>query len=380
MAGIALLAACAPPSQPVPLAPANDGPCRRTVGRDGGAPAVEVAWRQPEGRRRSLDAWCTAVGPAVVHAVPDRDFGPVPDSLPVVSWNVHVGGGDVDALLADLRAGRFTGGVPVTHFVLLVQETHREDPARVPVSYDRRAGVPARIETAPPRGPRRDVAALSRDRGLAMAYAPSMRNGPSGGAAEEDRGNAVLSTLPIAAVTAVELPLEAQRRVAVSAVLAVPGAPGGTATARVTSVHLDIATRMLPGGVESRLGTLNLVRAVGGAGRTRQGVSLLRAMAAMPEPIHLAAGDFNTVWGTREGVVARFCAAFPASRAATHGPTHRAGSHLDHVFVRSPYGSAPVLHLASYYGSDHVPQLTWIRLRPPSAGVPETRPCTLSAS
>lgn len=375
-----VLAAACVQVRPPPAMPANDGPCRRTVGRDGGAAEVHVAWRQPEGRREVLDAWCTSVGPAVVHARPDSAFGPLPDSLPVISWNVHAGGGDLGALLADLRAGRLTAGEPVTHFVLLVQEMHRADAALVPRTYDRRVRNPGRIEEHARGGVRRDVAALSRAYGLAMAYAPSMRNGPPGsGATEEDRGNAVLSTLPIAAVTAVELPLERQRRVAVSVVLD-PRWQGDTvAPLRVTSIHLDNWTRMLPGAVESRLGSANVFRVLFGHSHARQGVSLLRALERAPEPIHLAAGDFNSPFGARAEVVSRFCEAFPDSRAATPGPTQRRGMHLDHVFVRSPYGAAPLVQLAEY-GSDHAPMLTWLRLRPPPYPLPHRRPCRTPAS
>ena len=55
-----------------------------------------------------------------------------------------------------------------------------------------------------------------------------MRNGEPG-VTSEDRGNAILSTLPLSDLTAIELPLERQRRVA----LARDGdrdAPGGAAT------------------------------------------------------------------------------------------------------------------------------------------------------
>lgn len=378
-AALWLAAACGPARPPLPIAPANEGPCRRTVARDGGAAELAVAWRQPAGKRGPLDAWCTSVGPAVVHARPDRGFGPLPDSLHVVSFNIHVGGGDVDALLADLRAGRLTGGAPVTHFVLLVQETHRADAALVPVAFDGDAGVPKRIEEAPPSGPRIDVAELSRRHGLAMAYAPSMRNGrPGSGTAEEDRGNAVLSTLPLASVTAIEVPLEGQRRVAVSAVLA-PGDAGATPAIRVTSVHLDNWTQSLPGGVLHPAAAANLGRGWFGFGRERQGVSLLRSLADATEPIHLAAGDFNTLSGRGEAVVSRFCAAFPASRRPTPGRTHPLG-HLDYVFLRSPHGAAPVVRLASRYGSDHYPLLTWIRLRPPTTPVRASEPCETPAS
>ncbi len=54
--------------------------------------------------------------------------------------------------------------------------------------------------------------------GLSLFYVPSMRNG--GANSREDRGNAILSNLPLTDLAAYELPFERQRRVALAATIA----------------------------------------------------------------------------------------------------------------------------------------------------------------
>ena len=95
----------------------------------------EVDWRGPgEGEQRSLlNAWCAAVGPALFGGWADPPVGRV-DSIAVVAWNVHVGGGDLRRLVDDLRAGRLTDGRPVDHYVLLLQEAFRKDDVDVVVA------------------------------------------------------------------------------------------------------------------------------------------------------------------------------------------------------------------------------------------------------
>src|SRR5262245_38393304 len=73
-----------------------------------------------DGERPWIDRWCSAVGPPA-RIDPLRDGEVFTDSFAVVSWNVHVGGGDVDRFVTDLRAGRLTKGRPISQFVLLLQ-------------------------------------------------------------------------------------------------------------------------------------------------------------------------------------------------------------------------------------------------------------------
>ena len=80
------------------------------------------------------------------------------------------------------------------------------------------------------------VAAVAARLALHAAYVPAMRNGrlfaPD---AQQDRGNAILSTHPLSSVRAIELPFFRQRRVVVAATVAVPP----FAPLDVMAVHLD---------------------------------------------------------------------------------------------------------------------------------------------
>jgi endonuclease/exonuclease/phosphatase family metal-dependent hydrolase len=81
-----------------------------------------------------------------------------------------------------------------------------------------------------------DVAAVAARHALHGAYVPSMRNGGVFAAnAQQDRGNAILSTHPLRDVRAIELPFGRQRRVVVVATVTVPNLP----PLRVATVHLD---------------------------------------------------------------------------------------------------------------------------------------------
>src|SRR5204863_4326760 len=95
----------------------DHNPARRTARTPAGSAAV-VRWIEADaaGDRGRLDDWCRTVGPAVVaesnilHAPPPRL-----EDVAVVSWNVEVGGGDLEALLDYVGIDR---GRPI---VILVQ-------------------------------------------------------------------------------------------------------------------------------------------------------------------------------------------------------------------------------------------------------------------
>ena len=112
--------------------------------------------------------------------VPSTDQTPAAtiDSLYVITWNVHVGGGDLRRLVADLRAGELTGGRPVDSYVLLLQEVHRAGP-EVPANPTPDAGASG-IASVPPSGERHDVVEAAHSLGLNVLYVPSMRNGDGG--------------------------------------------------------------------------------------------------------------------------------------------------------------------------------------------------------
>src|SRR5690606_31187168 len=135
VAAIISMGACAPGFHPA-IEP-EGGPCR----------TGSVSFYVPEGEshRAILNRWCEAVGPAVylpqrsaasdvarITSEPDDSAQaalPVADSVLVVAWNNHVGGGALEQFVDDVRAGRLTNGDSVHHFVLLLQEVYRSSDA-----------------------------------------------------------------------------------------------------------------------------------------------------------------------------------------------------------------------------------------------------------
>lgn len=313
----------------------------------------EIAWvlRSEPSERSALDAWCWAVGPAVwVDYRPIMPGTPTPDSVAVVSWNAEVGHGSLTKLIAELRSGALTGS-PVAHFVLLLQEVHRTG-GSVPAAPPAWAAMPRRVGHA--EDPERlDVLDVARREGLALFYAPSMRNGRAGGGLPEDRGNAILSTLPIRDPVVVELPYERQRRVAVFATVEVLDPARQPVQLRVASVHLDNRARF--GRIHRTLGEAR--------------VSQARAIAEQipNDAPTIVGGDLNTwVPGVDEAVVQTLRAALPLPAAPPQEGTLELPSFLprlrvDHLFFRLPAGwDAGYRVAASTYGSDHYPLLGWI--------------------
>jgi endonuclease/exonuclease/phosphatase family metal-dependent hydrolase len=282
-------------------------------------------------------------------------FKPVPrapseqpiDRLVVLSWNVHVGSGNVAGVVDRLRRGEFTAGEPVEQFVLLLQEAYRRDTA-VPPQIPRGFPAPSRIAARTGRGP--DIGHVADELGLAVFYVPSMRNGIASVDAE-DRGNAVLSTLPLHDPEVVELPLEHQRRA--TAVATVDGRTGaGTPwRLRLADVHLDTA--------------LALTRHGPFAARRRQAVALADALGSADGTPTIVGGDFNTWWGSTEPALTFLRQAFPQTPAMPVLPTWSGplGTHaqLDYLFLRGPFTSVTVARLPGRFGSDHYPLLATVR-------------------
>jgi endonuclease/exonuclease/phosphatase family metal-dependent hydrolase len=303
-----------------------------------------VEWITPAGAavRAQLARWCDTVGPVLLEpTVPSVTRTPL-DRLTVVTWNVHVGGGDVDALIAQLQRGDLTDGEPVTDFVLLLQETYRAGPD-VPTNFPRGFPVPGPIAPAPPGAAREDVRSVAHEHGLAVLYAPSMRNG-AGSQVPEDRGNAILSTLAIDDPLVVELPLERQRRVAASVTISGHTSAGAPWRLRIANVHLDTA-------VFTRGGPFRA--------RRRQAEALIDALRAPTEIPTLVAGDFNTWMGEEEPAITLMRAAFPArpphdDRQPTWTGALGLRARLDYVFARG-VRLIDVRRLPQRFGSDHFP-------------------------
>ena len=314
----------------------------------------EHAWYLPEakGGQDRLNDWCRTVGPPVVSPEPTANFGGLPsgDTLTVVSWNVDVGGGDVAAFLetelrlaCDGSSSRLASGAD--HFVLLVQEAFRRS-NEIPETPSGATIPRAVVEDERP-GERLDAVEVAARCGLSLVYVAAARNGsePNDGK-REDKGVAILSTLPLGDVFFVELPYEAARRVA------------AMATVR------DESGRRL------RLANLHLISAAGpsralttgNGSRLRQGLAVSDAVdqaEAGGEPIStLLAGDFNT-WSDRETTLRRLREQFPDSPPPLEEGTHGAFP-TDHILFRS--GSEGVVlrensyvRLEERYYSDHHP-------------------------
>lgn len=320
---VAAISACVSSGRPA-IAPAA-ATCRTNL-------AEPIEWRfvGEAGERAESARWCAGVGPPAIRTA-SRTAELPSNMLTVVSWNTHVGGGDLPALVQDLRAGRLSGGRPTTAFVLLLQETVRRGPA---VPRELPAGVRGARHIGDPSG--EDIESLAGRLDLALFYVPSMRNGGRG--ANEDRGNAVLASLPLGAYTAIELPFERQRRIALEVTVPI-AAHSGPLSLRVATAHL---TNM----VGHHLWIFSE------PGRTRQAEALGRALDG--DPLVLG-GDFNTWFGRVDAayraLARQFTRPMEVDGRPTFGPLR-----LDHFFVRLPPGWRFTYHRADdRYGSDHYP-------------------------
>ena len=303
--------------------------------------AVRWVRLSSDNERPALDRWCAGVGP------PTRtEAGAAPALSPpfaIVAWNTHVGAADLDEFIGELHAGRVTGR-PVTDFVLLLQEAYRAGEA---VPSVREVEWASAILGAGPRFSRVEAVRLADRLHLSSIYVPSMRNGEPGATAE-DRGNAILSTAALRDVSAIELPLERQRRVAIAATVTVT-APNGRATAlRVVNTHF---TNMV----------MHHAWLLSESGRLRQARALAQTLPG-DGPLILG-GDFNAWFGYRDAayreLAGRLSGATVEDRRATFGPLR-----LDHLLFRLPEGWRADLRRADRkYGSDHYPIVATIEAR-----------------
>jgi endonuclease/exonuclease/phosphatase family metal-dependent hydrolase len=268
---------------------------------------------------------------------------PLLDELVVVTWNAHLFDGDLPGLVADLRRGRLTGGEPVRHFVVLLQEVVRRGPDVPAFDQDDRSAFAIPSGEARGRGARELATSL----GLSMLYVPSMRNGP---AVFEDRGNAIVSSEPLHDLFAIELPLERQRRVSVGASIEVQLNNSRKRVALV-STHLE------PLSSPALLWVFRSPRA-------RQLTSLLQVLQVerVLEPSSSAGtvlgGDFNTIQaGAAEDAYAIARGWSRSVLSEDPRPTHLLGR-LDYLFFRSqPEWTVRTTRVDLRYGSDHHPVL-----------------------
>lgn len=301
------------------------------------SPHSAITWVSPIQTRdaTALTRWRAGVGSPVVAPTPGRHDEAI-DSLTVVSWNIALDEGDVVTLVRDLQ--RETPGRPI---VLLLQEAFRggEDVPQLPGDcvFAAHLGRSNR---------EREIDDIARALGFGLYYVPSMRNG----AGHEDRGNAILSSLPLDGLSAIELPFEHQRRVTVAARLSGLTSDRHPWSLRVASVHLDNLVGRRNGWIATEYG------------RARQARGLREALAG-DDPLILG-GDFNTWFGFADQAYIETALAFPQTRVNDRRRTFRGLLRLDHVFYRLPPGwTADVRRGESSRGSDHYPLVTTLRVR-----------------
>jgi endonuclease/exonuclease/phosphatase family metal-dependent hydrolase len=228
-----------------------------------------VTWLRWDEGRELLDLWCHSIGPPVLVGAPVTDAEI--SRLVVVSWNVHVGGGDVEELISRILGRTSDRG---TGLVVLLQETFRAG-VDVPELSPSALRAPRAIR---PRRPRPDIVGVASRLGLSVAYVPSMRNGPATELeAREDRGNAVLSTEPMSDIRAIELPFGKQRRVAVAATVT----PRRSTPIRVVATHFDT-----------------------NSDRVRQADALVERLGSLLDLPVIVGGDFNARRGFDDRTVA----------------------------------------------------------------------------
>jgi endonuclease/exonuclease/phosphatase family metal-dependent hydrolase len=340
----ASVAACALQGPPPRAAASVPAFCRAVVDRDGRPMSVDrISWDLlPESDDRAwLDQSCGAVGPAVI-AVPDAPGTTVRasmDEVALVTWNMHGDAGDLRALVNSIRTGR-PGQPPPSHVVMLLQEVLRAG-ALVPATVPSGSAVPRAVRTRDQ--PRDDIVALARALQMHLVYVPSMRNGREPGpGGPEDRGTAILSSLPLSDVAAIELPPARHRRVAVAATVSA-GATGSAWRMRVATLHLDTVAGW------------RRLYLFASQHRARQAAHVIDALGD-EEPLVIGA-DLNT-WedGPAEPAVTRLLRAFPDTPSPRWQPTFQGLWRLDYLFFRLPdHWQADSRRLDSTFGSDHHP-------------------------
>ena len=308
-------------------------------------PAAVRLIRHHDDDRLRLEGWRQNVGAPVALDLADS-AGADAGSLVVLSWNVWIGRGRLRQLIARIRKGEFArlGADPDLPLLVLLQEAYRSDSSIPPAP----SGSAGRVLVAQ-LGPQEDVVETAQDLGLNLRYAPSMRNGTL----RSDRGNAILSSLPLSDAHAIELPLVLQRRVALSAGLTL-----GRRALRVVSAHLD--PRGPPGH-----------RWLGAAGRELQARYLISSVpdetVILGADLNLGRGRYERAWRvlTEAGFSFGVPPSIPSWRHTFHALPRLV---LDYVLVRDRCEAirAAKLHRLDehpqdrgprVFGSDHHPLL-----------------------
>lgn len=235
----------------------------------------------PHDGRVKLAGWRRNVGGLValnLTEAPAPETDNTPQSLVVLSWNVWIGQGQLRDVVSRIRNGDFLsqGALPAAPLVVLAQEAYRHDTSLHPATSRYCGGISSSRRGRESARKREDIVETAHALGMNLRYAPSMRNG----ALTSDRGNAILSTLPLHETSALELPHLLQRRVAVAATVVL-----GNRKVRLVSAHLD------PRGPAGH-------RMLGGAGRRAQAEHLLEGLG---NGTVILGADLNVIRGRYEG-------------------------------------------------------------------------------
>jgi endonuclease/exonuclease/phosphatase family metal-dependent hydrolase len=222
----------------------------------------------------------------------------------VVSWNMHVGRGDLARLVDDLTSGRLAG-LPVRDYVLLLQEAVEDGP--------------------------HDVHHFADAHDLMAAFAPVRTH------RDRTTGNAIVATRPLDDARPIVLPVERQPRGAIAADLTVAGE-----RLFVVSAHLENRLPLWRGGFFAE------------RARGRQADALLDALPA--DGPGVIGADLNTMLGPGEPAWRAVAARFPDTPDGMLKPTFRGRLTLDHLFFDLPEGWRAHRTVATdRYGSDHHP-------------------------
>jgi endonuclease/exonuclease/phosphatase family metal-dependent hydrolase len=318
----------------------------------GGVTAPPERIHLPTDGDARLRGWRANVGAPIALDLAPEWSGPA-GSLLVLSWNVWIGRGRLLEVIEGVRAGAWAlaGDEPLP-LVVLLQEAYRAD-----------ATVPQRSNGFHPRElmtrarARADIVELATRLGWNLRYVPSMRNA----AERSDRGNAILSPLPLEETSAIELPMVLQRRVTLAATVCL-----GARRLRMVSGHLD--PRGPPG-----------YKWLGAAGRAAQAAHLLAAIEAddpvvLGADLNLGRGRAERTWRllTEAGLRFGVPPGFPRWRHTYHALPRLV---LDYILLRDRGGAVrrarierldqdPADRGPLVFGSDHHPLLARIDFNP----------------
>ena len=287
-----------------------------------------------------LQRWAAAVGGAVIRQTSRPVERPTLEQLTSVSWNVHGTHGRILEFIKELSATTKLAKRAVGPYVLMLQEAFRQD-ATIPRFV---RGMRRAIRTPGTNPALPDIQQVAEQLDLSLIYVPSMRNGRG----SEDRGNAILSTLPVVDAYAFELPFRRERRVAIAASVRVEVA-GSSGLLRFINIHLD--TWDSP----RRLYLLSNPRP------DQARCVLAQLDETLATNFMVLGGDLNTFW-PRERATQAMLRQWATSQGIEDETPTQGRHRIDYLFFRFASMHVGDTHVAdSAFGSDHHPVIATFR-------------------